>query len=305
MRVAQYKILTNILEKIRVPAYIHAFEKRRNIPLMAAQHVGKKVVVSFDLKDFFTSIKQNHVEQIFKHIGFLDQPARTLSELCTYKSFVPQGALTSPKLSNIVTALTFGPLVKAYCDEKGYTLSIYADDITISSDQDLDGQEGRDTIKTLLSQIREFVSGYGFRINGEKTKLMKHHQRQYVCGAVVNSKVNLQKTERHRLRAIVHNCEKNGIIPEATKSNLPPDKFYSKTMGLLNWFAQLNPQAGNRVKDKFKNLAYEDPIMCPIATAEDVKAVEPSGSQPPMELPWEDNVAKVEDKINEGGITLA
>lgn len=281
MRVVQYKILKDILEKIEVPEYIHAFEKEKNIPTMAALHVGKEVVVSLDLKDFFTSIKQYHVDQIFQHLGFSEKPARTLSELCTYKSFVPQGALTSPKLSNIVTALTFGPNIKHYCDTKGYTLTIYADDITISADHKLDGQEGHESVTQVIQFVTEQVQRFGFRLNREKIKIMKTYQRQYVCGAVVNQKVNMQKKERHKLRAIVHNCERNGIAAEALKNGITPDQFTSRIMGRLNWFAQLNPEAGDREKTKFKQVCA-DHIMCPTAETESVKEVGPLDSLPPL-----------------------
>lgn len=251
MRLVQFKILKEILEKIQVPDYIHAFEKGRNIPDMARLHVNKKVVVSVDLKDYFTSIKQYHLEQLFNSVGIEDKAARTLSELCTYKSFVPQGALTSPKVSNLVTAMTFGPLIKDFCDRKGLTLSIYADDITISSDTEFP-TTGDDTVTSLITYLGETVGRFGFRINARKTKVMKHYQRQYVCGAVVNSKVNLQKSERHKLRAIVHNCGKNGTETEAVKSGMSRDEFISVINGRLNWFNQLNPEAGTRVITKFK-----------------------------------------------------
>jgi RNA-directed DNA polymerase len=279
MRVAQYRILKEILEKISIPEYIHAFEKDKNIPSMAALHVNKRVVISLDLKDFFTSIKQYHVYQLFEHLGFSPMPARTLSELCTYKSFVPQGALTSPKLSNIVTALTFGPHIKHYCDTKGYTLSIYADDITISSDSKLDGQDGRDSIPSLIEFITGQLTRYGFKLNREKIKVMSNYQRQYVCGAVVNQKVNMQKRERHKLRAIIHNCERNGIVNEAAKNQLTAGQFTSKIMGKLNWFAQLNPEAGEREKEKFKQVCA-DQIMCPTAETGSVKEVGPLDSLP-------------------------
>ncbi len=269
MRVVQYKILTEILEKIEVPDYIHAFEKNKSIPAMATLHVGKKVVVSLDLRDFFTSIKQFHLDQIFQHLGFSPAPARTLSELCTYGSFVPQGALTSPKISNILTALTFGPLIKAYCDTHGYTLSIYADDITISCDHKLDGKDGHETAASLITYVKRTIGQYGFKLNPDKIKIMHDYQRQYVCGAVVNQKVNMQKTERNKLRAIVHNCRKNGIEVEALKNEMTADQFSAKIMGRLNWFAQLNPVAGVREKDKFKEVCVEHSE--PTAETESVK----------------------------------
>lgn len=278
MRVVQYKILTQILNKIEVPEYVHAFEKGKNIPKMAESHVGKDMVVSIDLEDFFTSIKQYQLFDLFQHLGFGEAPARTLSELCTYQSFVPQGALTSPKLSNIITALTFGPNIKKFCDEKNLTLSIYADDITISMDAETREKLGKGIVGEILRTVSHEVGRYRFKINTKKTKVMRHYQRQYVCGAVVNVKVNLQKSERNKLRAMVYNCNKNGIEAEAAKSNLTADLFYSKLMGRLNWFAQLNPTAGARLKAKLKEVDKGKQSSDPIASGESVKDIMSLGS---------------------------
>jgi len=251
MRVAQFRILNQILEQFAIPEYIYAFEKGRSIPVMAERHVGKALVISLDIKDYFPSIKQRMLEQIFDGVGMAKEPSRTLSELCTVGAQVPQGALTSPKISNIVTSLTFGPDVKAYCDQKGLELTIYADDITMSSSTVLSNE----VITEIIETVTRFVSEYGFRINRRKTKIMRKAQRQWVCGAVVNQKVNLLKRERQRLRAIVHNCEKNGISAEASKNNLSESEFISQIMGKLNWFAQLNQEQGTPMKNTFHELA--------------------------------------------------
>lgn len=279
MRVVQYKILTQILDKIEVPEYIHAFEKGRSIPKMAECHVGKEMIVSIDLEDFFTSIKQYQLNSLFQHLGFGEKPARTLSELCTYDSFVPQGALTSPKLSNIMTALTFGPMVKEYCDKQGFTLSIYADDITISIDKETLEQYKGDIAEDIVQNVSRMVRTYRFRINRRKTKVMRPYQRQYVCGAVVNSKVNLQKSERNKLRAMVYNCNKNGLEAEAAKSGVSAELFYSKLMGRLNWFSQLNPTAGDRLKTKLRKIDMDTQSSTPIVTGENVKAFMSLGSE--------------------------
>ena len=254
MRAAQFRILTRILERVEVPDYIYAFEKGKNIPKMAEAHTQKGLVISIDLKDFFTSIKQHHLLTIFSSLGFEGAPSQTLSEICTYKSYVPQGALTSPKISNLVTASTFGPKLQSYCDEHGYALTVYADDVTISCEDDLVKQSGYDAAFKIVSFVSQLVANYGFRVNREKTKIMRPFQRQYVCGVVVNHRVNLQKAERNRLRAIVHNSSVRGIESEAAVSGLTPDKFVSRTMGQLNWFGQLNPEAGVHLKSKFKQI---------------------------------------------------
>lgn len=254
MRAVQYRILKEVLEKVQIPEYIYAFEKGKSIPNMAPAHVKKGVIVSLDLQDFFTSIKQHHLFSVFTKLGFGDQPARTLSEICTYKAYVPQGALTSPKISNIITAMTFGPELKKYCDEHGLTMTIYADDVTISAEQDIIKQRGYDAAKEICNHVSQVVSEWGFKVNHRKTKVMRSYQRQYVCGVVVNQRVNLQKTERNKLRAMIYNIGRNGVEAEAKKTGDIPASFVSKLMGRLNWFGQLNPEAGARLMSKLKQI---------------------------------------------------
>lgn len=253
MRVAQHKILSRVLDKIEIPDYIHAFEKDKSIPEMARQHVGKHVVVSVDIKDFFTSIHEGRLNTLFQGLGLGEKPAKTLSEICTYKYFVPQGALTSPKISNLVTSKTFGPIVKEYCDARNLTLTIYADDITISSSSHFD-------VNGLLVFLKQTLESFGFKINSKKTKVYTRKTRQFVCGVVVNEKTNLLRKDRKKLRAIVHNVTKNGIIPEAAKSGKDPGEFISYLKGKLGWFKQLNLIQGTILIEKLDDYLKENPL---------------------------------------------
>jgi hypothetical protein len=90
-------------------------------------------------------------------------------------------------------------------------------------------------------------------VNTEKTKVMWATMRQYVCGVVVNSKTNMIKRERYKLKAIVHNFIKNGLQAEAVKSNVEGGEFSSHIQGRLNWLKQLNPSLGDRHMIKLSN----------------------------------------------------
>jgi RNA-directed DNA polymerase len=264
------------LTKIPIPEYIYAFEKNKSIPSMAAKHVGKAIVVSVDIKDFFPSIKQRTLEDMFRSYGFDEKPARTLSELCTYKAFVPQGAITSPKISNIIAARSFGPQVKQFCDLHGLTLTIYADDITISWDS------ASVQVADVLSAITAAVNDAGFRVNTKKTKVMRRHNRQYVCGVVVNEKTNLIKAERLKLRAMVHNLLLNGPEHEALKTATTVSSFINVLRGRLNWFRQLNSYQGDRLFSKFNEALerYKDIISNQVV---ETGSLEPLDSLTPEE----------------------
>lgn len=251
MRVFQFKILTKLLNELEVPDYLWAFEANRSIPQMADMHTNKAVVLSFDIKDFFTSITNNILVDVFGKYDITDKAAITLSEICTYKYFVPQGALTSPKVSNLVAANTFGPAIKEYCENNNLVLSIYADDITISSTEKLEW----DQIKTISDFVAGEVRRHNFRINQAKTKVMFSNRRQWVCGAVVNEKVNMLRSERLKLRAMVHNVVKNGYEIESKKLEMTAQKFSEHLRGKLNWFKQLNPERAQPLIDKLGAVA--------------------------------------------------
>lgn len=257
MRITQYRILREILEPLfEIPDYIYAFERDKSIPSMAKVHEGSHMVVSLDIKDYFPSIRQSKVYELMVERGFAESPSRTLSELMTYGPNVPQGGLTSPKISNIIAAKTFGPEVRQFCDERGLALTIYADDVTISSAGAFDAQEA-------ISFVEASLKNHGFRVNRKKTKVMRkgtRHSRLYVCGTVVNEKVNLLKQDRLKLRAIVHNSEVNGIPAEAEKNNLTPNEFIHRVRGKLNWFGQLNERGASRLIEKFRQVcsAWEE-----------------------------------------------
>jgi len=252
MRVIQYRILDNILNQVPIPGYIHGFETGKSIPKMAEYHVGQQVVISIDIKDYFPSITQIMVEEAFNSIGIDSDSARILSELCTYKAFVPQGALTSPKVSNLITAGSFGPVVNKFCGERGLALTIYADDLTISFTKEFESREAQQAfVQEVIQAVTVALNTFGFRVNSKKTKVMRAHRRQWVCGAVVNAKVNMRRQERLNLKALVHNCEVNGLEAEAAKTGMNLLKFIRKYAGRLNWLTQLNPEVGEDLRQRF------------------------------------------------------
>ncbi len=237
LRKVQYRLLVNVWDKFEILPVCYAFEPGKSIPQMVHKHVGKDIVLSFDIKNFFPSIKAGTLVELLTKEGMGYLPAKTVAELCTYKFFVPQGALTSPKISNIIASTTFGPQVQDYCTTKGLELTIYADDLTISS-------QGVPNILEVKSTVAEILDSHGFRVNTKKTKVMSKKDRQWVCGVVVNQKPNLLLKERKILRAIVHNVSKNGVEAEASKTSKTPEEFVRYVRGRLNWFKQLNPEQG-------------------------------------------------------------
>lgn len=101
LRLVQKWILDNILYKIRVSQYCNGFCKKKSICTNAQNHLNQDCIVNMDMSDFFPSISQKQIFRIFYYYGYTVEVSYMLARLCTYDGYLPQGAPTSPYLSNI------------------------------------------------------------------------------------------------------------------------------------------------------------------------------------------------------------
>lgn len=183
----------------------------------AARHKSASVVLNLDLKDFFGSIHFGRVRGVFEGhpFGLPRGVATVLAQLCCHNRVLPQGAPTSPILTNYVCRgldTKLARLAKQYRCQ--YTR--YADDISFSSRAHglpsaiLKARTGR--VIALGEELLAVIGAENFEVNYDKVWVRTKRERQSVTGLVVNEKVNVQKTFRRRVRAALHNWEKNGWI---------------------------------------------------------------------------------------------
>lgn len=200
----QRRLLRRVLGKLHAHGAVYGFERGKSIVDHARQHVGRAVVVKFDLRDFFATTTAKRVNDYFRRLGWTDEAAALLTQLCTWKDSLPQGAPTSPRLSNLVNYALDAKLDRIVRDGDGH-YSRYADDLTFSYDKIDEG-----TLGWLIQSTRDVCAQFGYRLNRRKTRIMRRHQRQQVTGLVVNDKVALPRETRRRLRAIEHQQRTRG-----------------------------------------------------------------------------------------------
>ena len=83
LKAAQHWILRNIAEKLPVHGAAHGFLAGRSILSNAAEHVGSKLVVKLDVRDFFPTVTLGRVKGVFRHAGYREPVAKLLAMLCT------------------------------------------------------------------------------------------------------------------------------------------------------------------------------------------------------------------------------
>jgi hypothetical protein len=258
LRRIQQQILRGILDKVPPHAQAHGFVQGRSIRTNAEPHVGKRVIVKFDLENFYASLKFSRVVAIYRSLGFsrevglwlarlttsmipwsLEPPEPGWNEIEAYQGrHLPQGAATSPALANL-SAYALDVRLAGLAAKYGADYTRYADDLTFSA-------HGKTVpaLKELIPLIEKVVRDERFRTNKEKRKVVRRNQRQVVAGVVVNDRLSAPRPEYDRLKAILHNCIKLG--PRSQNRANHAD-FAGHLLGRIAHVRHLNPHKGAKL----------------------------------------------------------
>ncbi len=134
----QRKLATSLAASYRAPAHVHGFTHARSPLTNAAVHVGQRWVFAIDIEDFFPSITAARVRGLFLSFpfGYPDEVATTLARVCCHRDALPQGAPSSPIISNYICRGMDRQLAKLAIGHGCY-YSRYADDLVFSTDRSL------------------------------------------------------------------------------------------------------------------------------------------------------------------------
>jgi RNA-directed DNA polymerase len=270
----QKKLLHGLLDAVPPHEAACGFARGRSVLDHAAAHSGKAVLLTFDLKDFFSSVHAGRLHALFAALGCSHEVARLLTGLCTTatpepvlrrlrdqgainwqqaqhlrSAHLPQGAPTSPALANLC-AFGLDLRLSALAAAFGADYSRYADDIVIS---------GAAPLRAVLPRVRSWVSRIvaeeGFALNASKSGVHASARQQRVCGIVVNEKPNLPRAEFDQLKAILHRCAQAG--PAAQNRQAVPH-WRQHLQGRVAWASQLNPVKAQRLQRLFAAIDWSD-----------------------------------------------
>jgi len=219
----QRRIYRRLLVKLPVYAAATGFVRGRSIVHNANPHSSQGVVINIDLAEFFPSIASSRVQKVFQALGWNRESARILTNICTHQGRLPQGAPTSPALSNLVCRRLDTRLSKLVQTAQGRfgvgmgSYTRYADDLTFSfpaygrsrprrkKPRGTPWRRPTGPSRSLIKTIARILEEEGFRIQKKKrVRIQRSHQRQTVTGLVVNRSVSLPRSLRRRLRAMEH-----------------------------------------------------------------------------------------------------
>lgn len=203
-------------KNFKTPVLSHAFEKGKSIITNSQMHRNKKYILNIDLKNFFDSFNFGRVRGFFiKDKDFTVSPeiATVIAQIACYQGKLPQGAPSSPIITNLITRILDYRIVKI-AKKYRFTYSRYADDMTFSTNRELNSNKLRASkeLDNFLTELEEVIISSGFEINPKKTRLSNNMQRQKVTGLVVNKKINVKREYIKNTRAMAFQLYKDGAF---------------------------------------------------------------------------------------------
>ena len=231
----QRRIADVLLSSMPVSRYAIAYRPGGSTLKNAAAHVGQPVVLKLDILHFFDSVRYSDVkEKAFPGEIYSEQNRVLLAMLCYCQNALPQGAPSSPVITNILMR-DFDERLGAWCHSRGIAYTRYCDDMTFSGCLDP---------KEVIAFVRRELKAMGFLLNGQKTRIQRAGQRQTVTGIVVNVQPGVPREYLRKLRQELYYCEKYGIRAHLTRTGqeITEEAYAARLLGQVSYALQISPE---------------------------------------------------------------
>lgn len=235
LKKVQRQITDVLLVHMSVSRYASAYRYGSTTLKNARPHVGKPLLLKLDILHFFDSIRYSAVrDAAFPPEIYAENIRILLAMLCYYKDALPQGAPSSPAITNILL-YEFDETVGFWCRKRDIAYTRYCDDMSFSGD--FEPQE-------VILFVREELRKMGFLLNAQKTRIQRAGQRQSVTGIVVNEKPNVSAAYRRKLRQEVYYCQRFGVADHLLQIGLaiPENAYLMQLLGKVNYVLQVSPE---------------------------------------------------------------
>lgn len=212
LKIIQRWILRRILQNIPIDEHATAYAPGRKLREHVMPHQHNAYFMCVDLSEFFPSVPEAKVAELFASLGYRGRGLGLLTALCTHDACLPQGAPTSPTIANIVCKRMDRRIV-GYVERRGIRYTRYADDMLFSA-------RDPELLSAALPMIRKIIADEGFRENRKKFRRFGPKKRQPVTGLVQGSKgFGIGRKREHRLRALLFSARRGsspGLAPKVS-----------------------------------------------------------------------------------------
>lgn len=247
LRAVQRRIHTQILAKVPVSEAAHGFRSGRSPVTNAAPHVAKCLILKLDLRDFFWQVRWKRVSGLFHSLGYSRDISRCLWRLCCHGGRLPQGAPTSPAITNLCCRRLDARL-SAYARALDFAYTRYADDLTFSF------KKAQKPVADIFRVIRSVVHEEGFDLARDKDRFLRAGSRQSVTGVTVNRKISPPRSEVRALRALLHDARLNGTA-RANRAAIP--HFQEHVRGRIEAVRAVDRAKGEKLLAEYRRVNWQ------------------------------------------------
>lgn len=241
----QRRINQQLLSQEPISPYATAYRSGGSTKINAQPHVGKPMLLKLDIRKFFDNLIYPIVkEKVFPAERYSEANRILLTLLCIYKDTLPQGAPTSPAISNIIMS-DLDNTVGAWCEQRGISYTRYCDDMTFSGDFD-----SRPVIRLVKAELRKL----GLFLNDKKTVVVRKGQRHAVTGIVVNEAVHVPTSYKKHIRQQMYYCTEHGVQSHLNRIQRQEtaEHFVAKLIGQINYVLSVEPD--NKEMQEYRNV---------------------------------------------------
>jgi hypothetical protein len=225
-------ILENVLIKDVPHDCATAFYKKRSIITHANIHLGNECLLKLDLENFYSSIPKKRIISVFQYLGYSHNVSYMLASICCVNDCLPQGAPTSPTLSNIV-AKRLDKRLLGLTKINEIIYSRYADDLTFS---------GNYISENLIFLIKKIISEEGFTLNEKKSRLSFEGQKKIITGiSISGNKLTLPKNTSRKIRQEVFYIKKYGLKNHMVVTKNQDPIYIDRLLGKLRFWKSIEP----------------------------------------------------------------
>jgi RNA-directed DNA polymerase len=206
LRYYQKQIVENYLKEATAHKCCTAYQKGKDLKTNVVPHKNSTYFLHIDIVNFFDHIKFPQIHKLFTDIIQNKYEAKIYTELCTLNGRLPQGAITSPSISNVVN-YKMDSRIYGYSKKHNLVYTRYADDITLSSN-DLA------SIQRALFVVKEILQDEGYKINTRKLRISKPGVQRKVTGLLINEdqEIRIGRKKYRELRSTIYNYKNNTSI---------------------------------------------------------------------------------------------
>lgn len=291
LKVVQKWIAENILKNIKPHWRCYSYHKGASIIKCAQEHVGSKWLIKLDIDNFFGSIQESQVYNVFKKQKYNSLVAFEMARLCTinteydhssqvkhwvkyrnksstspYNSLnikrfghLPQGSPTSPHLSNIIFKNTDFELQKI-AQRYSLVYTRYSDDLSFSTGSK---DFNRERAKTFINEVTKTLRRHHYRLNLKKTKIIPPSKSKVILGLNVDSDIpKLTKSFKHRLNFHIRGIQEFGILEHSQHSH------FNSIFGMINILSgkisfakSVDFEYGNKMEETFRGLLQQNGLL--------------------------------------------